>query len=100
MELASESSRSFEPMTIEKLLSIASAATLPNGTLTEQGWGDSFQELTQMLSAKNGFYAFEGALHVLPWIASDSQPNVLGIQAWNQRNLWRDWYQGLTDGLF
>jgi hypothetical protein len=92
-------------MTIEKLLSIASAATatkvLPSMSAQSGQMGNEFfQKLVQMLSAKNGFYAFEGALHVLPWIDSPTQDHVLGLQAWNEKKLWRDWYQGITDGLF
>ena len=92
-------------MAIEKLLSIASSATVAkvvsNISLpTQQVGGESFQELVQMISAKNGFYAFEGALHVLPWVASTGPGPIIGLQAWNESKLWRDWYQGITDGLF
>jgi len=69
-------------------------------TLAEHGRGKAFQDLIQMLSAKNGFYAFEGALHVFPWVDPLSLESGLGLQAWNEKGLWRDWYQGLTDGLF
>ena len=92
-------------MTIEKLLSIASSATVAEvassiSLPTQQVGGESFQELVQMISAKNGFYAFEGALHVLPWVASPEPGPIIGLQAWNESELWRDWYQGITDGLF
>lgn len=92
-------------MTIEKLISIASSATAATvmsniSAPSVQVGSESFQELVQMLSAKNGFYAFEGALHVLPWIDTPMQEHVIGLQAWNEKGLWRDWYQGITDGLF
>jgi hypothetical protein len=92
-------------MSVEKLLSIASIATVSPAVLNvsapiEQVSGELFQELTQMLSMKNGFYAFEGALHVFPWCNFSQKENVIGLQAWNEKKLWRDWYQELTDGLF
>lgn len=49
-----------------------------------------------LLRAKNGFYAFESALHVLPDAATTSQ---LGVVEWNTDSLWKKEYQGMADGL-
>jgi hypothetical protein len=92
-------------MFIAKLLSIASApiakaVVLDESLLDLRSRGRRFEELIEMLSVKNGFYAFEGALHVFPHVESSSQKEELGVEAWNEKGLWRDWYQGLIDGLF
>src|SRR5690242_16827205 len=52
--------------------------------------------LLPILEAKNGFYAFESALHVL----SDSgTTHEAGLAAWNAPDLWRDQYDGqMTEG--
>jgi len=52
-------------------------------------------ELFQMLREKNGFYAFESALHVFP-LTSDPGS---GLEAWNAGPLWRNEYQDLAEGL-
>lgn len=51
--------------------------------------------LFDLLSKKNGFYAFESALHVFP-AASGSQ----GLDGWNSASGWRTDYHGLADGCF
>ena len=91
-------------MYIEKLLSIASPATLalaPTNEfqVIEGGCSATLGELMRMLSTKNGFYAFESALHVLPSTLSTLEMGGFGFQAWNDVSLWRGWYQSLTDGL-
>ncbi len=53
-----------------------------------------------MLTLRNGFYAFESALHVFPWTNLPAAEGCVGIQAWNERTLWRDWYGQLTEGLY
>ena len=45
-------------------------------------------ELVHMLQQRNGFYAFEAALHVFP-LTTD--PGT-GLEAWNAGSLWRDEY--------
>jgi hypothetical protein len=52
-------------------------------------------ELFQMVRSKNGFYAFESALHVFP-VTPDP---VSGLEGWNADSLWRSDYQDLTEGL-
>jgi hypothetical protein len=53
--------------------------------------------LIRLLCCKNGFYAFEGALHVM---SSSSAIREYGLAKWNSHNLWRADYQGLADRSF
>ena len=48
-----------------------------------------------MLEQKNGFYAFESALHVFP-LSPDAN---MGLEGWNTQSLWRNNYGHLADGL-
>ncbi|QGZ43375.1 SMI1/KNR4 family protein [Pseudoduganella flava] len=50
-----------------------------------------------MLGLKNGFYAFESALHVFP---AGEGLGTTGVQEWNSRSLWRHSYGKLVDGMF
>jgi len=53
-------------------------------------------ELLEFLKKKNGFYAFESALHVMPAQACEFET---GIVDWNSEQLWVDEYQGMAKGL-
>ncbi len=53
-------------------------------------------ELLAMLRLRNGFYAFEGALHILP---AGSQAAVMSLEEWNSADLWRYEYGDLAEGL-
>lgn len=94
-----------ESMNIEKLLSIASAPfgssnARPCSPADLADTGKREVELLSMLARKNGFYAFENALHVLPcWPAQSAPVGAADVRTWNEGALWRDWYQGLVDGL-
>jgi hypothetical protein len=82
---------------IEKLLSVSSEAlgSKPDAfpsVLREYSLG---AELFHMLEQKNGFYAFEYALHVLP-LSSDPEA---GLEGWNAESLWRNGYEDLAGGL-
>jgi hypothetical protein len=82
---------------IEKLLSISSEALGPKPSafprvLREYALGE---ELFQMMGQKNGFYAFEYALHVFP-LTSDPET---GLEGWNAESLWRNGYADLAEGL-
>jgi CubicO group peptidase (beta-lactamase class C family) len=50
--------------------------------------------LAELLELRNGFLAFESALHVLPATGSE-----MTLAAWNADDLWRDGYGELTKGL-
>src|ERR1700678_202555 len=52
-------------------------------------------ELFHMLQQKNGFYAFEAALHVFPLTIDPGT----GLEAWNADSLWRSEYGDLAEGL-
>jgi hypothetical protein len=53
---------------------------------------------TTLLQTKNGFYAFESALHVFPTQRCGSE---LSLTEWNAPELWIDAYQGLAnDAVF
>jgi hypothetical protein len=83
---------------IEKLLSIASEPILP-----KQDIGVSLlsanpaSQLFKMLRAKNGFYAFESALHVFPL---GSAPGVMDLETWNSSTLWRHSFGDMVEGFF
>ena len=53
-------------------------------------------ELADLLNAKNGFFAFESALHVFS--EQSSQP-AIGMVDWNDSELWKKGYQGMADNL-
>jgi hypothetical protein len=85
---------------LEKLLSIASdplIARQPRDIDREvmMSYGPLGEQLLSLLAEKNGFYAFEGALHVFPASDESIPQNLLD---WNQDRSWRSHYGGLTDG--
>ena len=83
---------------IEKLLSISSEALAksPAAAPTLLAAYLMGTELFHLLRKKNGFYAFESALHVFP-VAS---PGGMSLEEWNADSLWRNGYGDLAKGLF
>lgn len=80
-----------------KLLSLASESLVaadPVSRALEAG-GSLGRELLELLSVKNGFYAFEGALHVFP----AGGEGVCDVDTWNEASRWRNRYPELPDGL-
>lgn len=78
---------------LEKLLSVAgpsygpglpSSAPLLRGPIGE--------ELRSLLTKRDGFYAFESALHVRSYLGGAA----IGLGEWNSRSSWRRNYQELT----
>jgi hypothetical protein len=53
-------------------------------------------ELDQMLAAKNGWYAFESALHFFPSVSASGHT---GIAEWNAESGWRQEYEEMAKGL-
>lgn len=51
--------------------------------------------LAELLQEKNGFYAFESALHVLP---ANCSTTVMNLESWNAEDLWRNAYGKVTRG--
>jgi hypothetical protein len=84
-----------------KLLSIASEATLLPPYSAEMTYlqraGSQESALGEALSLKNGWYAFESALHLFPL---GKKENVLDLETWNSEDLWRGDYRGLSKGCF
>jgi hypothetical protein len=84
---------------IQKLVSISSNA-LSGGSITADAFAGSpaplYKELKQMLELKNGFYAFESALHIFP----SQSPDKMDLEKWNDLNLWRKDYGDMTEGMF
>jgi hypothetical protein len=81
---------------VARLLAISSPA-IGVGPQTEfPEAGKHSQDLAALLQGRNGFYAFESALHVFP-SGSSTEPT---LEQWNGDALWRDAYGDLADGLF
>ena len=82
---------------IDKLLSIVSP---PIGTPVEPrvelGSALANELVALILSRVNGFFAFESDLHMFPLTASGGYH---GIDSWNVSDLWRNNYDGMTEGL-
>jgi hypothetical protein len=86
---------------LEKLLSIATDAlvrTLP-GTRSQTVAPNAarWSELAGLLRRRNGFYAFESALHVFPL---QSAGEAYGLDVWNAADTWIDCYDDLASGCF
>jgi hypothetical protein len=87
---------------VDKLVQVSSPAlsTRPPILSSEEVHlaGNLSSELTNLLSKKNGFYAFESALHIFP--ASElNENNIITLGQWNKFDLWREIYEELTEGL-
>src|ERR1700691_2298220 len=82
---------------LEKLLSISSQPLAPKPAALPAIFEPYplGPELFQMLECKDGFFAFEWALHVFPLTS------VVGmsLEEWNADSLWRSGYQDLAEGL-
>jgi hypothetical protein len=80
---------------LRTLISIASDELV--GTTGEVSATESLgRELADLLAVRNGFYAFESALHVFP---VDSLNSDGSIGAWNRPETWREAYGGMADGF-
>lgn len=77
-----------------RLLSIASDA-LGDAVRPSLGRAARVLGLDALIEARNGFYAFESALHVLPSEVSAMRT----IERWNAPDGWRSGYGSMADGL-
>src|SRR5436309_1115866 len=80
---------------LEKLISIASGPLDASAPELGMEWlarcGSNGEALLEALRAKNGFVAFEGALHVL----SAGGSSTSAIQGWNEPVVWKCEYAGV-----
>ena len=85
---------------IEKLIGVGSQALSGTHPILPTGRsglaGALADELIDLLKKKNGFYAFESALHIMP--AQSCKPEI-GLVDWNSQQLWIHEYQGMAGGL-
>jgi hypothetical protein len=84
----------------EKLVSIASDPLSRSPALIDFVDGDAIgsisAQLKSLLRLRNGFYAFESALHVFP--STSSRPEMT-LRRWNSSTLWRFEYGELAEGI-
>lgn len=76
---------------LEQLVSAGSAPLGPD-YVAARSVADPLAPLWRL---RNGFYAFESALHVLP---SAAGPDTMDVEHWNRGELWRDLYRDLATG--
>ena len=74
-------------------LSSAPALVILKGTACDR---QLVTDWCKLLAARNGFYCFEGALHVFP---SRSNAEHFGLDEWNSQDLWREEYAGMEPDL-
>jgi len=74
---------------VQKLIEIASAASCDHSPLGGGGRSPRAAELQDMLERKNGFFAFESALHVFPACVDGRHES---IDRWNRFELWKSAY--------
>lgn len=81
---------------LERLLAEASAPIGPT-SLSIRDLSGVPNDLATLLATRNGFLAFESALHLYPLTSGASHSISLGL--WNSDELWRGLYGVMTDGL-
>jgi hypothetical protein len=84
---------------VDQLLAISSAAIISgpvaDGLPLAEPFGALGAQLHQLLTRRNGFYAFESALHVFPVGAADGE---LDLSSWNAPDTWRSEFGDLARG--
>lgn len=81
---------------IEELLAVAGPSLGAAPTIdTDSVDGEVEHELMALLGERNGFYAFESALHVLPLKSTEH----MDLVHWNSATLWRDAFGTLAGDL-
>jgi hypothetical protein len=81
---------------VDKLTSVAGEALARTPLGDARLFAGAVRCLEPMLSLKNGFYAFESALHVFP-VAGTGLPGR-SLQEWNDPHLWINYYGELIPG--
>lgn len=83
---------------LAKLVGISTGSILPvQSVQLPDALGRCGLELQALLSSCNGFYAFEGALHLLP---AHSAPLHMGLDRWNTPATWIEDYAGAAAGAY
>jgi hypothetical protein len=84
---------------VEKLLWISSEPLVQTAPVNQERLKNYplGPDLLRMLEGKNGFYAFESALHVFP-LTSETVKGA-SLAEWNSDSLWRNDYGDLRSGL-
>lgn len=83
---------------LEKLLSISSDELCIKTSQLKDESSHLKNQLLDILKIKNGFYAFEGALHFFP---ENSYREEIGLHDWNSRDVWIGHYeQTIKDTVF
>jgi hypothetical protein len=82
---------------VQKLLSISTEALAPRPKALAELLEPFLlgPELFRLLELKNGFYAFESALHAFPLTSAVG----MSLEEWNAETLWRNCYKDLAEGL-
>jgi hypothetical protein len=84
---------------LEKLASIASATISRSAAVVDfvevDALGPLGGQIRSLLRRRNGFYAFESALHVFPATSSGKE---ITLRQWNSSTLWRSEYGELAEG--
>jgi hypothetical protein len=84
---------------LEKLISIGGTALSSASPKIDPGLlaptGRAGGDLVELLGEKNGFYAFESALHVF---STHSNGSEIGLTDWNAPELWINEYRGMAGG--
>ena len=82
------------------LARIGSSATRPSPPSRERlgkvAGPAELESLLSLLQCKNGFYAFESALHVFSDLGTATEP---GLIAWNDIGTWRREFDGMADDV-
>jgi hypothetical protein len=78
---------------LETLVGLAGPA-LSTGPFSEAV--NSFRPLSALLTLKNGFFAFDGALQVFP---SGDSVSSYSFDFWNSALFWRHCYRGMTENM-
>lgn len=85
---------------LEKLISIGSDAICSGPPAGDESvlrvFGHLGDELLNLLRLRNGFYAFESALHLFPCGPAE---NDIPLITWNSSELWRNEYGSLADAM-
>lgn len=81
---------------LSKLLSIASAPFCSRVNMHDEANLEGAL-VQQLLSKRNGFFAFESALRVFP---TETVGSSWGIGEWNSEDLWKEDYAGIADHIF